>query len=296
MSSNSDIAREVALLLATNESAQEKGWRWRKGVVLFPEARCPYCKGVIKSRAVWLVEGFYLRGQAVPRQGRPLVLEDALHPHCLPGDAICMGDAVDPLQALFNGLNPSSAYSMDDLSFPDWLRGELWGHDCAEMDRDGEFCCEFYCEGCEDYFDVDLSYSYSYADRSYCESCFYERAFYCHHCGEAYSIDSSHEGANNRNYCYNCWSEHYFTCDGCAKTCLQDDYMKDGECSDCYEYPNTCALESCGDGYDEDDTGTCTECADCDLKFCTATCKEAHECENAPEPEPVVPPRRRRRS
>ena len=133
---NLDIAREVTAALAERESVSIAGWKWRKGVVLFPEARCPFCQDVMRSRAIWVVHGYNLVGQAVPRSGRELKLDPPKHPHATPSN-ICMGNAVDPLQALFAGLNPKSSYFNPDNEYTGgmgaWLRGPYWEHDCAEL-------------------------------------------------------------------------------------------------------------------------------------------------------------------
>lgn len=267
MSTYSDIAREVATTLALNESSRDKGWHWRRGVVLFPEARCPYCKDVIKSRALWLVEGFYLRGQCVPVAGRELVLDTAWHPHCLPGNAICMGDAVDPLQALFNGLNPESAYGGNAGSghnnFVQWLNSSLWSHSCDAMEREDEddHEGEGYCESCEDYYDED--YIRNFNDSYYCESCFSRRAFDCAGCDGTYSIDDR-RSTDDGDYCDDCWSERYFFCEGCEEDRSRDVSALDSLCKEC-----ATACEGCDKWFNLDDTGircsTCTEtyCEDC---------------------------------
>src|SRR5688572_9862832 len=196
---NSDIALSVVCALAEQESATVEGWKWKKGIVLFPETRCPYCKDVVRSKAIWVVHGYSLIGQAVPVHGREFKLDSPSHPHATPSD-ICMGDAVDPLQALFNGLNPESAYIQVD----GWLRGKYWRHSCVEMDEDREedHSEEFCCARCEEWFHYDDSWSFS--DDSYCEACFHRVAFNCSSCGEDYSRDERCEAFSNY-YCSECF-------------------------------------------------------------------------------------------
>lgn len=293
--SNSDIAREVAAIIATHESEVSTGWHWRKGTVLFPEAKCPFCSSVIKSRAVWLVEDFYLRGQGVPIAGRPLVLDKPSHPHATPS-AICMGDAVDPLQALFNGLNPKSSYFDTEHEshggIPEWLRGPYWEHDCneareaEESESDDEYDC--YCEACEQGMSDDDYYSFN--SSYYCHPCWSDRAFYCEWCDTDRAINEMREGAGGEQCCDNCFLDNWFTCENCDDTKVIADRGCDDLCNECASRCNECSLY-----FDLDNEGS--RCVTCNETYCDA-CEDGHTHEE-PEPEPVVEPvlptRRRRR-
>lgn len=239
---NSDLARDIAITLASRSMAEAKGWSWSKGVVLFPEARCPFCREVMKSRALWLVRGNYLLGQAVPVAGRELVLDRPSHPHATPS-AICMGNAVDPLQALFNGLNPkSSSFNTGDQitgGMCDWLRGPYWEHTCSEMDEaeervsDDDHEDDFLCAGCEEYFDECREFNYEY----YCESCFNERAFICHACGGTFVDERRHTGPDDRSYCGDCYCDRFFCCENCEEDFSSDEANSTNwgtYCDDCW--------------------------------------------------------------
>lgn len=304
---NSDLARDIAIELATRVSAPTVGWSWSKGVVLFPEARCPFCKDVMKSRAVWLVRGNYLIGQAVPVAGQELVLDPPEHPHAtsyVSPAAICMGNAVDPLQALFNGLNVRSSFFNPDDEITGgmcpWLRGPYWEHDCNEMseaedyigEEDGMICdncaeyfdpddmsefnsnyyCEncfndhaFKCAGCRGTFSQDMRLSYD--DDNYCSDCFYDRYFYCEGCSDDRPIDDRNEGADGDSYCDDCWSEKFFKCDACDDTFLKSNRATESLCLDC---SSTC--EQCQEWYETDTGDYCVYC----IKSVCDSCSQLH--------------------
>lgn len=275
---NLDIARAVTEAVASQApTTNNKGWRWRKGVVLFPEVKCPYCKGIVKSKALWLTTDTKLLGQGVPRHGEEFKLDKPYHPHALTGDGgtICFGDAYDAVQALFGGLNPDSTYTDCD----EWLRSELWGHECEEM-RQSDHDDEFMCERCNEYFHEDDSYNF--ADELYCSSCFYEIAFNCHNCCDNYSVDDRCE-AFDRSYCRECFHQYFFECEGCNEVFERDAMCGGGECADCYEPPTTC--EACGESYDEDDYEERSEhshlkCTECEALYRGEhACGDTRECE-----------------
>lgn len=253
--SNQDIAQKAMELLTQRESSIERGWRWRPGVVLFPEARCPYCKEVVKSKAIWLVTKTQLLGQGVPVRGRELVLEAPYHPHATPSD-ICFGNAYDPLQALFGGLNPKSAYVAVDK----WLKGKYWDHSCEEMEQ--RSCCS----GCEEGLDEDDTYYFS--GDTYCNNCFSEVAFYCFDCGDAYSIDESYENPNGYDYCIRCFNRYYFRCNGCSNPFASDDSHSGSDdesyCTDCFVDRffrcGTCGETCANDDGPHGENDECTEC------------------------------------
>lgn len=304
---NSDLARDIAIELATRVSAPTVGWSWSKGVVLFPESRCPFCKGVMKSRAVWLVQGNYLIGQAVPVAGRELVLDPPEHPHATPS-AICMGNAREPLQALFNGLNPKSSYfnANDEITggMCPWLRGPYWEHSCDEM-ADAELRAveeteenhdgNFYCEGCEDYFEEvnefndnyycescfsDVAFKcyacrdiyaddnrYTYDDDSYCSDCFHNRFFYCEGCNDDYPQDDCKVGTDGNSYCGTCWESKFFECSACGETLKKSAEAGNSLCGVCSE---TC--EQCQSTYEVDTGDYCIYC----IKNVCDSCSQLH--------------------
>lgn len=261
-----DIAREVTAALAEAESVQATGWKWRKGVVLFPETRCPYCREAVRSRAIWLVEGNSLIGQAVPRAGRPLVLDPPEHPHATPSD-ICMGNASDPLQALFTGLNPESVF----VNMIEWLQGEYWEHSCdamavAEEEESDTHENEFCCESCNEWYDNDDSYSNG--DYLYCQDCFYKDYFYCVNCSEAHANDSACRAFGD-SYCDDCFADKFFNCDECGATYKLDNsyYSESGNgpfCEDCYDgkyfHCERCEGECSTDERYDDAKPICCDC------------------------------------
>lgn len=256
--SNQDIAANVSLEQALRErKTSARGWHWRKGVVLFPEVRCPFCKDVVKSKAVWLISQTQLLGQGVPVSGKEFVLDEPRHPHATPSD-ICFGDAVDAMQALFSALNPESEF----IDTAPWLRGKYWRHECEEMDERSE---TFVCESCEARFPEDDHYIFG--DDWYCESCFNEVAFYCYNCNETYDIDDAKSSPNGYQWCYGCWSNKYFECYHCDKAGVIDEQMTGADdesyCQECYDdrffYCDTCSeVRDNSDSRGED--GECSEC------------------------------------
>ena len=279
-----DIAREVAARLAESERVNATGWKWQRGIVLFPESRCPFCEGVIRSRAVWLVRGYNLIGQGVPVAGRALKLDPPKHPHATPS-AICMGDAVDPLQALFNGLNVKSSYfnPYDEITggMCPWLRGPYWEHSCSEM-REAESRTEddedtFVCEGCNELYNYDSSYTHG--DSLYCVDCFNESYFYCCQCSETYSNDEQ-KTYNGEYYCESCFKKDHFECEKCGKAGKLDNaYQAFGDlyCESCYD-DRFFTCDECSDVFELKDHKEMSDgtlvCEDCYDPFTCEDCQE----------------------
>lgn len=258
---NSDIAREVAVALATHEQVEiTGGWKWHPGVVLFPEAQCPYCKSVIKSLAIWLVRENFLIGQAVPVSGKPFVLDRPHHPHATPS-AICMGNATDPLQALFYGLNPESVWC-DPIT---WLQGKYWEHSCDEMAQALHSEDDYCCAGCEDYFDEeDVTL---YLDSYYCDPCFSERAFRCFNCDCTYSNDERNS-AEDESYCDDCYSERFFTCSVCEDIKRLNQNVSEDLCEDC-----ATKCEDCDEWFNSEKKFNCIYC----IRVVCPDCESDHE-------------------
>lgn len=276
---NQSISLTVTIELAERSAAKATGWQWAKGVTLFPEAKCPYCKRIIRSRAVWRIDNNKLMGQAVPVAGRELKLGTPHHPHSEDNGTICFGDAFAPAQALFGSLNPTSTY----FEMSEWLQGELWGHECDELLEVIASRDSFLCYGCEERFDREDYSPYYYNDNYYCESCFLDTAFSCYNCGEVYSLESKLVGPRGHSFCSDCFEDKCFNCSECGVAEYQGNKCGEGLCQSCWEKVAVvcpvCSGKYVGDECDSGDC--CSKChrlihyGDClppdDIKTC-ATC------------------------
>lgn len=88
---------------------KECRWSWATGVVLFPDAICGLCGGLMHSNRIWLTGPRRLNGQIKLEDGR-LVRELPSHPHADNTGYICMSSARDVHTALFLGM--STAHSL----------------------------------------------------------------------------------------------------------------------------------------------------------------------------------------
>jgi hypothetical protein len=287
--SNVDIVRNVTAELATRTKAQVTGWRWADGVVVFPDIRCPYCKQGVRSPAIWKHTKTTLIGQVVPQMGVTPQLDHPEHAHVVTeAGGICFGRAKTAYQALFGALNGTPNY--EHMVGP-FLRGPLMGHHhCEEMDAIKENT--FICYACEDAIDEDAVHTFD--GENYCADCFYDVAFYCYYCGDAYSITDRENGSDDNDYCCDCWSSKFFKCEKCDTLGRQDgsfDTPMGYCCEDCYS-DNYFGCEDCGETTANDDRAdyadeafcqTCfdanfTTCEDCDEVYKN---KEGHECPEA---------------
>ena len=272
----SDVAREVTYLLATRQSVPVTGWTWQPGVVLFPEARCPFCQEVIRSKAIWIVRNNYLLGQGVPVHGEKFVLDPPRHPHATPS-AVCMGNATEALQALFHGLNPESVY----VDMYNWLEGPYWEHSCRQLERsrNGEPLEDddrFLCDVCNRWFNDDDSNRYG--NQTLCANCFSNVAFYCGACGEATDHDDGQLGSDDDNYCRTCWEERFFECAKCEQP-RRLDLVAYTNPDDGDRYCNVCALycADCNTAIDPEYFSTCIPCSKNVCDECYDETHEAHE-------------------
>ncbi len=128
-----------------------RSWKWKEGVILFPESFCMWCGQAMTSTRVWLTDerALKLLGQ-IKLEGGRLVKENYSHPHVHPtnGGAICMKDATSAYQALFLAWNTGSMHwaaidprkadqyagrkSYFDICkmWRNWL-ADTWGHSCG---------------------------------------------------------------------------------------------------------------------------------------------------------------------
>jgi hypothetical protein len=144
----SEVVKAQILRSFTNREAElaeqnvnaPTSWAWSRGIILFPEGICPWCREAIRNKEIWKVEGRQIVGQwRIERGHIRRVRSGGGHPHAN-GTSICMGN-VDgsAASALFLHMNPSSCYwdwgagtggeRKPRGTFGTWLR-EQWGHDC----------------------------------------------------------------------------------------------------------------------------------------------------------------------
>lgn len=151
----------------TKVKVDDKSWSFREGIILFPETRCPFCKEVVKSKAIWQVDvkNKRLLGQGVPVKGQPFKLDNPKHPHVFTSNSghksgtTCMGNAPDMMTALFGAYNPSSLADTSQL-ISTWFKGKYWEHDCQKVGT----CCRCHTE-CGT-IDERL-----WKDKPYCDQC-----------------------------------------------------------------------------------------------------------------------------
>lgn len=116
------------------------------GIVFFPEGRCPFCAGPMKSRLIWRFTETHLKNWWKLVDGK-LVYGTGNHPHVLEGTgAICHGAGHPPLSsaaALFLGISTLNPYWSSPSTHPkkwvDWLRDD-WSHTCDQLPKVCEFC------------------------------------------------------------------------------------------------------------------------------------------------------------
>lgn len=111
-------------------------WKWAAGVILFPEALCPRCNGVMRSNRIWQVDEREqkLVGAAKINGSSKLVrVERNVHPH-VDGQAsgyICLGNAKSASEALFLGLYMGNPYWRAGA---DWFQ-EVFDHECSTVSK-----------------------------------------------------------------------------------------------------------------------------------------------------------------
>lgn len=114
-------------------SSERSTWRFIEGIILFPEARCPYCHEPMRSQRIWQARSGMVLGCWEIKEGK-LVKQAVRHPHVLNNGAICMGNQPlgKEMSALFLGLNFISSYFTYE-HFSDWLLSEF-NHVCGTRD------------------------------------------------------------------------------------------------------------------------------------------------------------------
>jgi len=267
-----DIVRDISAELAVNVKKQATGWRWAKGVVPFPDIRCPYCKEAVRSKAIWKHTETALIGAAQLVLGQSPTIGKVEHPHARQewtGQKICFGSAKDAHQALFGALNPN--YVEHTVPF---LQSEVMGHhQCDAMPEPDEPYNGAVCFACEGEVDEDDAYFFN--DDRYCPECFYERAFYCERCGDVWDNNEAWISPDGTSYCHDCFDTKYFKCYYCNETYSLDERLNDPDgdacCNNCWN-DKFFECERCEDTHDNDDR------ADCDDEV---ICEECYDKDNA---------------
>ena len=117
------------------EDGDGHAWSWAEGVILFPEALCPMCNGVMRSTHIWHVDERSQRLVAVARLDSRRIqrVVRAVHPHVNgpAGGLVYLGNARSAAEALFLGLGMGSPY---------WNAGTGWykdmfDHVCSPSSR-----------------------------------------------------------------------------------------------------------------------------------------------------------------
>lgn len=111
---------------------KDRAWSFQKGVIVFPEARCPYCLAILRSPSIWMAKKGQLLGCWGLEKGK-LVKKNVDHPHVFQGTGICMGNQKygDEMAALFLGLSPNPQYQR---RMKLWLKTEF-DHDCSKSSK-----------------------------------------------------------------------------------------------------------------------------------------------------------------
>lgn len=215
-------------------------WKFKPNIQVYnnPSIKCCFCQEFVPTNRIWIVDRKEMRVISVWKSGRRQVLGGA-HPHISGGGQICMGNAEDPTEALFMGLNPNSAYH----GVKNWLDGSL-GHCCWEgsnRDRDDEDDERVRCENCERLMDSDEAVWAD--DDPYCSNCYHARFFFCDGCSEDIRV-SNDEGLTDPNsgerVCTECWNEEFFTCAGCDEEKSRRTEL--GETRDGQNFCNECLV------------------------------------------------------
>ncbi len=214
-----DILREFEEHRIFVESKLDKRWLWRDGTLLFPEGRCCFCGGAVRSNRLWVIEEAWLRGQ-LNVEADLAVWERPEHPHSGTDGGLCTGGN-DVLTALFFGINPADAIRRG-MDIKAWY-AKMFGHVCAENElkaATGLFiaatphrrerrpncpcgcgcnpdagrcgcgcaaciCDSFTCVKCEETFRrEDYNPHVSPTDEQYCHACYNLAWLNCRYCNE----------------------------------------------------------------------------------------------------------------
>ncbi len=114
--------------------AQTQIWNWDCTALMFPESRCVFCGGIIKSSGIWLLRGEHqemLVGVLFPGIDSKVTLRQPKHAHMLTSNKLCLGSHRSGVELIaapvyLNGV------SMTRMYVPRWLK-RYWNHDCPQM-------------------------------------------------------------------------------------------------------------------------------------------------------------------
>jgi hypothetical protein len=125
------------MLKSSRARVESTAWGLVGQPLFYPESRCPFCKTVVRSPYVWIIQE--MTDRAIPRllgaflpqaDGRVTVVQPS-HPHDTGGGYLCRGqhDTVWGLLASAPNLNDCP---MGQFRVPLWLK-RYWNHpNCAE--------------------------------------------------------------------------------------------------------------------------------------------------------------------
>jgi hypothetical protein len=109
-------------------------WEWDCTAVVYPESKCYFCKGVIRSPLVWLLRGTHLDiliGQLYFEAGKPVCLLHISHAHMMTSKQLCLGKNANGVDLLSSVVCPDGA-SINQICIPSWYK-RYWNHDCLKM-------------------------------------------------------------------------------------------------------------------------------------------------------------------
>lgn len=125
------ILRNYLINEAKARSNNNVRWAFSRGVILFPETKCPFCKTILRSTKIWMARDGLLLGCWTLENGKMVkrTAAEIGHPHVW-DSAICMGNLKrgEEMAALFLGLSPDPQYT----KMRSWLRKEF-GHVCSKV-------------------------------------------------------------------------------------------------------------------------------------------------------------------
>jgi len=121
------------------------------------------------------------------------------------------------------------------------------------------------CENCGRMMNEDDTFSLENYNGVYCESCYNDNVYHCHHCEQSYWGSDDLTLVNDNYYCDDCYNKYITRCYGCGFEDESSDnfyvYDNDYICQECYE-KNYFTCEDCGEVYrnsdvNQNDDGVC---------------------------------------
>ena len=154
--------------------------------------------------------------------------------------------------------------------------------DAIDLDWDDQNCV---CEHCGDRIDEE-EHHYSPDGEGYCESCYFNRVFYCELCNEDGWLDDARSDPDGDIICELCYNDSVRWCEHCNKDVWESDAKEDPDgntiCYSCYSDK----VVECG--YCDNEVWSENALADPDNVACCRSCFDDHftHCEDC---EAVIP-------